>query len=243
MPSAFGTNQSVIPQLPAGAMIDFAGTSAPAGWLMCDGKSLPTATYPALFAAIGYSFGGSGANFNVPDYRGRFARYNDDMGTDQSPAFVDKSLVTAGSFVVGRKYKIVAVGTTNFTLIGAASNTVGLVFTATGVGSGTGTADESRVGFTAQGQSTAKNGLTATTTGTDGSHVHQNIRSVVGYHSGSSTGEYHPSPTGIASFIGSSSFPLVDSAGSSHGHSIALNDAVNSETRPVNLSCNRIIKY
>lgn len=50
------------------------------------------------------------------------------------------SAVTAGSFVVGVEYEIVSVGTTNFTLIGAASNTVGVSFTATGVGSGTGTA-------------------------------------------------------------------------------------------------------
>lgn len=48
--------------------------------------------------------------------------------------------VTAGSFVVSTQYTILTVGTTNFTLIGAASNTVGVVFTATGVGSGTGTA-------------------------------------------------------------------------------------------------------
>lgn len=48
--------------------------------------------------------------------------------------------VTAGSFVSGISYTILTIGTTNFTLIGAASNTVGLTFTATGVGSGTGTA-------------------------------------------------------------------------------------------------------
>ena len=47
---------------------------------------------------------------------------------------------TAGSFVVGQQYQIATVGTTNFTLIGAASNTVGLNFVATGVGAGTGTA-------------------------------------------------------------------------------------------------------
>jgi len=51
------------------------------------------------------------------------------------------TLVTAGSFVVGSTYQIASVGTTNFTLIGAASNTVGVVFVATGVGSGTGTAN------------------------------------------------------------------------------------------------------
>lgn len=50
------------------------------------------------------------------------------------------AIVTAGNFVVGNKYTIVTVGTTNFTAIGAASNTVGVVFTATGVGSGTGLA-------------------------------------------------------------------------------------------------------
>lgn len=47
---------------------------------------------------------------------------------------------TAGSFIVGRYYKISLIGSTNFTSIGAASNTVGLVFQATGVGTGSGTA-------------------------------------------------------------------------------------------------------
>jgi len=49
-------------------------------------------------------------------------------------------ITTAGSFITGTEYKISTVGTTNFTLIGASANTVGLVFTATGAGSGTGTA-------------------------------------------------------------------------------------------------------
>jgi hypothetical protein len=47
---------------------------------------------------------------------------------------------TAGAFVIGRYYKISFIGSTNFTLIGAASNTVGLVFQATGAGTGNGTA-------------------------------------------------------------------------------------------------------
>jgi hypothetical protein len=53
---------------------------------------------------------------------------------------VPGSTVTAGAFVVGTTYTIVSVGTTDFTLIGAASNTVGVSFTATGAGSGNGTA-------------------------------------------------------------------------------------------------------
>ncbi len=56
-------------------------------------------------------------------------------------SFVDGTATTvAGSFVINRRYKIATIGTTDFTLIGAASNTVGVIFTATGAGAGTGTA-------------------------------------------------------------------------------------------------------
>lgn len=54
--------------------------------------------------------------------------------------YIKRTTVTSGSFVVGEDYEIVSIGTTNFTLIGASANTVGLIFTATGVGTGTGTA-------------------------------------------------------------------------------------------------------
>ena len=50
------------------------------------------------------------------------------------------SLVTAGNFTIGSTYTIFSVGTTDYTLIGAGSNTTGVTFIATGVGSGTGTA-------------------------------------------------------------------------------------------------------
>lgn len=53
---------------------------------------------------------------------------------------VDPTPQAAGTFVPGKTYEIVVVGTTDFTLIGAASNAVGVQFVATGVGSGDGTA-------------------------------------------------------------------------------------------------------
>jgi len=53
-------------------------------WLYCDGTLYPTATYPNLFAYLGYSFGGAGANFNVPDWRGQFLRFQD-MGAGVDP--------------------------------------------------------------------------------------------------------------------------------------------------------------
>ena len=48
--------------------------------------------------------------------------------------------ITAGSFVNAKQYTITSVGSTDFTLIGAVENKVGVRFTATGAGSGTGTA-------------------------------------------------------------------------------------------------------
>jgi hypothetical protein len=53
------------------------------------------------------------------------------------PATIDVN-VPATSLIVGQKYIILIVGSTDFTLYGAASNTVGLVFTASVVGLGTG---------------------------------------------------------------------------------------------------------
>lgn len=52
------------------------------------------------------------------------------------------SSVVAGAFVVGTTYEIMTIGSTDFILIGATANTVGLNFVATGVGVGTGTAAE-----------------------------------------------------------------------------------------------------
>lgn len=44
---------------------------APQGWALCDGQLLPVNQNQALFDLIGYRFGGSGANFSLPDMRGR----------------------------------------------------------------------------------------------------------------------------------------------------------------------------
>ena len=56
-------------------------------------------------------------------------------------ALPEDLVVTGGSFLVGRTYTIVTVGSTDFTAIGASGNTIGVTFTATGAGSGTGTAN------------------------------------------------------------------------------------------------------
>lgn len=59
-----------------GTLIQYAGTTAPSGYLFCDGAAVSRATYANLFSAISTTWGaGNGSTtFNVPDLRGYFAR-------------------------------------------------------------------------------------------------------------------------------------------------------------------------
>lgn len=63
--------------MPPGAMVMWLTDTMPDGWLLCDGSSYAVEDYPDLFAEIGYDFGGSGDNFNVPDMTGLFPFGND----------------------------------------------------------------------------------------------------------------------------------------------------------------------
>jgi microcystin-dependent protein len=52
----------------------YAGSSAPTGWLLCDGAAVSRTTYANLFAVVMTTYGvGDGVTtFNLPDLRGRF---------------------------------------------------------------------------------------------------------------------------------------------------------------------------
>lgn len=64
--------------VPVGCIMDFAGSSAPAGWLVCGGQSLQRADYLELFGVIGTTYGSaSGLAFNLPDLRGRVSAGRD----------------------------------------------------------------------------------------------------------------------------------------------------------------------
>ena len=54
-----------------GIVVPWGSASIPSGFLLCNGQSVSTSTYAALFAVIAYTYGGSGANFNVPDLTDR----------------------------------------------------------------------------------------------------------------------------------------------------------------------------
>jgi hypothetical protein len=60
--------------MPAGVILPYGGTSAPTGWLLCDGSAVSRTSYATLFAVIGTSFGiGDGSTtFNLPNFTNRF---------------------------------------------------------------------------------------------------------------------------------------------------------------------------
>ena len=84
--------------IPVGTISPYAGTSAPANWLLCDGSPVSRATYAALFAVTGTAYGaGDGSTtFNVPDLRGRVLAGKDNMGGTAA-----NRLTSGGSGITG----------------------------------------------------------------------------------------------------------------------------------------------
>ena len=76
--------------VPSGAVLYFAGRTAPAGWLKANGAAVSRTAYAALFAAIGTTYGaGDGrSTFNLPDLRGECLRgWDDGRGVDAGRVF------------------------------------------------------------------------------------------------------------------------------------------------------------
>lgn len=77
---------------PVGTVFPYAGSSAPSGFVLCDGALYDRTAYAALFAVVGTTYGNTtGSNFRVPDLRGRMPLGKDDMGVGSA------NRVTAGS--------------------------------------------------------------------------------------------------------------------------------------------------
>lgn len=78
----------------------FAGSSAPEGYLLCDGSAVSRSTYSDLFAVIGetYGVGDGSTTFNIPDLRARMPiGFNDDgdLGSGDSIR-TNKALASTG---------------------------------------------------------------------------------------------------------------------------------------------------
>lgn len=75
--------------VPTGTVIPFAGSTAPTGWVLCDGSAIGRVEYAALFEVIKetYGAGDSSTTFNLPDLRGRTA-----IGAGQGSGLSDRPM-------------------------------------------------------------------------------------------------------------------------------------------------------
>lgn len=78
---------------PPGMVSMFAGSSAPSGWVLCDGSAISRTTYANLFSAIGTTYGsGNGSTtFNVPNLKGKVP-----IGLDSADSSFDSLGETGG---------------------------------------------------------------------------------------------------------------------------------------------------
>ncbi|MDB4311897.1 phage tail protein [bacterium] len=83
---------------PAGMIVPYAATTAPSGWLLCDGSAVSRTTYATLFALVSTTFGiGDGSTtFNVPDMRGRVAIALDNLGGGSADVITDTEADSLG---------------------------------------------------------------------------------------------------------------------------------------------------
>jgi len=101
--------------VPVGAIMPYAGATAPSGYLLCDGSEISKATYSLLYSKIGDLYKGAGnlvgaGTFKLPDLRGRFPLGKDNMDNTTLPDITTQDsvdspvpiLVNAGGGTAGR---------------------------------------------------------------------------------------------------------------------------------------------
>jgi len=75
---------NAVPTNPPGVILPYGGTTAPLGWLLCDGTEHRISDFTELFNVIGFNFGArttvTSGFFKVPDLRGRLPLGTDNMG-------------------------------------------------------------------------------------------------------------------------------------------------------------------
>ena len=78
---------------PVGVITAFAGSTAPTGYLICDGAAVSRATYAALFTIIGttYGIGNGSTTFNLPDLRSKTI-----VGVGQGSGLTNRTLASTG---------------------------------------------------------------------------------------------------------------------------------------------------
>ena len=96
-----GTFVTAVPAVPVGSMQAFAGSSAPTGWLLCDGTAVSRTTYSNLFSVISttYGVGDGSTTFGLPDMRGRVPM---GAGTGNQQGGTGSGVITGGTSLAAR---------------------------------------------------------------------------------------------------------------------------------------------
>ena len=98
-------NTITLADMPPGSIQWFAMQTPPAGWLECNGSILSRTDnsnqYADLWAAIKYTYGGSGDSFKIPDLRGQFLRgWDNGRGVDAGRVFGTKQEATGIRYII-----------------------------------------------------------------------------------------------------------------------------------------------
>ena len=96
-----GTFVASVPAVPVGSMQAFAGSSAPTGWLLCNGTTASRTTYSNLYSVIGttYGVGDGSTTFGLPDMRGRVPM---GAGTGNQQGGTGSGVITGGTSLAAR---------------------------------------------------------------------------------------------------------------------------------------------
>lgn len=212
--------------VPTGTILDFAGSTAPAGYLICAGQAVSRTTYADLFAVIGttYSGGNGSTTFNLPDLRGRVIAGIDNMGGSNANRLGGVSFSTTGLGGVGGSSTVTL--TTNQIPSHSHSGTTAASGSHNHTGTTTTNGNHSHSGWT----------------DAQGSHTHSGWTDVQGNHAHAVPTTIGPSQTGPAGYSvapGPVANPATYSttASGQHSHNVSTN-AAGSHTHNVGMSAN-----
>jgi len=93
-----GMTGTIDAQVAAGSLLSYAGSSAPTGFLLCDGAAVSRTAYSVLFVIISttYGVGDGSTTFNLPDLRGRAPIGLDNMGASSANRITDAQADSLG---------------------------------------------------------------------------------------------------------------------------------------------------
>lgn len=246
---------------PSGVVSPFAGTSAPAGWFLCDGSAVSRSTYSTLYTAIGtaYGIGDGSTTFNLPDMRGAFVRGRVGIAnvTGSGSASTNNATFTAHGYNrTGTKARITS-GTlsglsvnTDYYLIVIDANTLAFSTTYANAIAGTKIAiTGANSAVLAQWEDPDASSRVAVNGGNSGTNVgarqadamqghrHQFNAAGVVAAGGAGSAQYKWDNVGFGSAVNAGYIldPITDGTNGT--------PRTSSETRPTNISMNYIIKY